>query len=216
IIAGQYSAGFERLLTDKLTLDFTGYLVQRYDIPVPVAGMPPFQPDGKQRSYGIEVILKHAFTERFYGWLAYTLSKSEETAVGVGGASTADPNMLGDPDAVKPAWTPTAFDQTHNLIMVGSYRWKAWRFGTRFRVVTGSPSTVMSEGTYDADQGQYVCRQSAPNTAREPTFNQLDARVERKWTFNSWEFSTYLDVQNIYNATNPEFTIYDYRCRGSS
>jgi hypothetical protein len=189
--------------------------VQRYDIPVPVAGMPPFEATGRQRSYGLELILKHDFTERFYGWLAYTLSKSEETATAVGGASTADPNALQDPNAIKPIWTPTAFDQTHNLIVVGSYRWQAWRFGTRFRYVTGSPSTVSYEGYYDSDAGRYVCRQSPPNSAREATFNQLDIRAERKWTFNAWELSAYLDVQNIYNATNPELTVYDYRCRGS-
>jgi hypothetical protein len=178
--------------------------------------MPPFRPEGRNRSYGIELILKHAFTERFYGWLAYTLSKSEQTAVGVGGISTSDPNMLGgDPNATRPTWTPTAFDQTHNLIVLGSYRWRAWRFGTRFRVVTGSPTTLQQEGTYDADMGQYVCRQSAPNTARVPTFSQLDGQIEHKWTFKAWEFSAYLDVQNVYNATNPEFTVYDYRCRGS-
>ena len=100
--------------------------------------------------------------------------------------------------------------------VVGSYRWQAWRFGTRFRYVTGSPTTTSSEGYYDSDAGQYVCRQSPPNTAREASFNQLDVRIERKWTFNVWEFSAYLDVQNIYNAENPELTIYDYRCRGSS
>ena len=84
ILAAQYSAGFERLLTQKLTLDATAYLVYRYDEPVPVAGLPPFSPTGEQRSYGLEVILKHAFTDRFYGWLAYTLSRSEESASAVG------------------------------------------------------------------------------------------------------------------------------------
>ena len=27
----------------------------------------------------MELILKHEFTERFFGWLAYTLSRSEQT-----------------------------------------------------------------------------------------------------------------------------------------
>jgi len=40
-------------------------------------------------------------------------------------------------------------------------------------------------------------------------------RVDRIWTFRLWELSAYLDVQNVYNAQNPEATIYDYRCRGS-
>ena len=51
------------------------------------------------------------------------------------------------------------------------------------------------------------------NSARKPTFNQLDFRVDRTWTFKAWQFGVYADLQNIYNAENPEGTIYDYRCR---
>lgn len=213
IYATQYSAGFERKLTAALSVDATAYLVYRYNEPVDVAGIPPFEPNGEQRSYGLELLIKHAFTERFWGWLAYTLSRSEETTARVGEPTTADNFSLAS--GPTPKWTPTAFDQTHNLILVASYRLRAWQFGTRFRVVTGSPTTPLLEGVYDADRGDYVCRQAPQNSAREPTFSQLDLRVDRTWTFNSWQFGAYVDVQNVYNATNPEATIYDYRCRGS-
>jgi RNA polymerase sigma factor (sigma-70 family) len=35
------------------------------------------------------------------------------------------------------SWRPGPFDQTHNLILVGSYKYKNWEFGTRFRLVSG-------------------------------------------------------------------------------
>jgi hypothetical protein len=214
IMAAQYSVGMEHMLNKRISLDATAYLVYRYNEPVDVAGMPPFAPTGEQRSYGLELILKHEFTERFYGWVAYTLSRSEQTATTVGAPSTAGFNNLQDQNA--PTWTPTAFDQTHNLIVVGSYNWRFWRFGSRFRLVTGSPTTAQQEGYYDADTGQYVCRQAPVNGAREPTFNQMDVRVERRWVFNAWELAGYVDVQNVYNAVNPEATLYDYRCRTSA
>jgi len=214
IRAEQYSVGFVRLLTDKLTLDTTFYYVERHNEPVAVAG--GFAPTGRQRSYGMELILKHEFTQRFFGWIAYTLARAEQTAYAVNGASTSSQGMgalqTGAQGAV---WYPTDFDQTHNLIVVGNYNWRAWQFGTRFRLVTGSPDTPMSEGTYDADAGVYACAQAPTNSARRPTFHQLDLRAERRWTFNAWQLGAYLDVQNVYNAQNPEFTIYDYRCRGS-
>lgn len=214
IRAAQYSVGYERALTKLISLDATAYLVYRYFEPVPVAGTPPFEPTGEQRSYGLELIVKHAFTERFYGWLAYTLSRSEQTATAVGSPTTAgDGNLQG---ATPPTWTPTAFDQTHNLILIGSYSVRNWIFGARFRLVTGSPTTLLEEGYFDADHGQYVCRQGPTNGARQPTFYELDARIERRWVFNSWQFSGYVDVWNTTNATNPEATIYDYRCRGSA
>jgi len=44
----------------------------------------------------------------------------------------------------------------------------------------------------------------------------LDVRAEKLWTFESWRLSVYLDVQNIYNASNPEATLWDYRYRESA
>jgi TonB family protein len=214
IWADQYSAGFVSFFTDKLSLDTTFYFVRRHDEPVPAT--PGFTASGKGRSYGMELILKHEFTERFFGWIAYTLARSEQSADSVNGVGGGNGmGTLQMPGATQAAWYPTAFDQTHNLNVVGSYVWRAWRFGTRFRYVTGSPSTPLYEGTYDADKGTYVCREGPLNSTRQPTFNQLDFRIDRTWTFNAWQLGAYLDIQNIYNAANPEFTVPDYRCRGS-
>jgi hypothetical protein len=63
--------------------------------------------------------------------------------------------------------------------------------------------------------GMNVCAAGATNSARKPTFHQLDFRVDRRWTFRAWELGVYADLNNIYNAQNPEGTIYDYRCRTS-
>jgi TonB family protein len=215
IWADQYSFGFERRLRPALTVDATGYLVRRHDQPVPP---PPFSPAGQERSYGLEVIVKHEFTARFYGWLAYTLSWSQQTAYAVNAPMQGNPNM-GNVETVggtgATSWFPTDYDQRHNLIAVGSYQLKSWRFGSRFRLVSGAPETPVAGSVYDADLNRYQCQYGAANSARKPTFHQLDVRVDRTWTFRLWELSAYLDVQNIYNAQNPETTIYDYRCRGS-
>lgn len=215
IWADQYSFGFERRLRPALTVDATSYLVRRHNQPVPP---PPFSPAGEERSYGLEVIVKHEFTARFYGWLAYTLSWSEQTAYAVNAAQQGNPNM-GNVQTVGGAttttWFPTDYDQRHNLIAVGSYQLKKWRLGGRFRLVSGAPETPVVGSVYDADLNQYQCQYGASNSARKPTFHQLDVRVDRTWTFRLWELSAYLDVQNVYNAENPEATIYDYRCRGS-
>ena len=80
IWADQYSVGFLRTLREKLTLDTTLYYVRRHDQPVPP---PPFTSSGQGRSYGAELILKHDFTERFFGWVSYTLSRSEQTVYAV-------------------------------------------------------------------------------------------------------------------------------------
>ena len=84
--------------------------------------------------------------------------------------------------------------------MVASYALKNWTLGIRFRLVSGAPNTPMLEGAFDADQGIYACRTAPTNSARKPTFHQLDFRVDRKWTFKVWQLGVYADLQNIYNA----------------
>jgi hypothetical protein len=212
IWADQYSVGFLRRLLPRVTLDTTLYYVRRHDMPIPP---PPFKSGGQGRSYGLELILKHEFTERFFGWLAYTLSRSEQTVYALNAPMQGGSVDVQDPTQLKPTWFPTDFDQTHNLIAVASYAWRTVRFGLRFRLVSGAPTTPLLEGVFDADEGTYACRSGATNSARKPTFHQLDFRVDKKWTFKAWEFGIYADLQNIYNAENREGTLYDYRCRTS-
>jgi len=102
------------------------------------------------------------------------------------------------------------------LITVASYRLKSWILGVRFRLVSGAPTTPMLEGPFDAEEGHYACRIGPTNSIRKPTFHQLDFRVDKTWTFKAWQLGVYADLQNIYNAENPEGTIYDYRCRTST
>jgi hypothetical protein len=70
--------------------------------------------------------------------------------------------------------------------------------------------------TFNADIGRYFPLQGELGSTRGSTFHQLDVRAEKQWTFESWRLSTYLDVQNVYNASNPEATLWDYRYRESA
>jgi hypothetical protein len=213
IWADQYSVGFIRDMWERVSLDTTFYFVRRHDLPVPPA---PFSPDGKGRAYGMELILKREFSEKFFGWIAYTLSRSEQTTYSVNAPMTGTTVGSLQNGGSNPPYFPTDFDETHNLIAVASYAPNPrWRFGSRFRLVTGAPDTPTMEGAFDADSGMYVCAQGPTNSIRKPTFHQLDVRVDRLWTFNAWQLGLYVDVQNVYNAKNPEATIYDYRCRSS-
>jgi hypothetical protein len=111
------------------------------------------------------------------------------------------------------SWRPGQFDQTHNLVLVASYKWTKWETGATYRLVTGTPTTPVVGSFYDADYNGYTRLNGATGSARNPTFSQLDVRVERTWTFDYWVLGIYLDVQNVLNAQNPEGILYDYRFR---
>jgi hypothetical protein len=50
---------------------------------------------------------------------------------------------------------------------------------------------------------------------RMGAWHQIDIRIDRRWVFDRWMLTAYLDVQNAYNRLNPEgyFYSYDYRDR---
>ena len=145
------------------------------------------------RVYGMEVLLRKQLTGRFFGWLAYTLSRSERRA-------TPDDDFV-----------LFNFDQTHILTLIGVVKLpKGWQTGARFRLVSGNPETPVVGAVYDSTGSGYIGLSGAPNSARLPAFHQLDLRVDKKWTYKRASFTLYLDVQNVYNSQNTEFRIYSY------
>ena len=180
----------------------------------PVASLDHFSSIGQSRAYGLELLLRHSITEHFYGWVAYTLSKSEVAGTLAEGIPM---GMNGMPrNGSDLSWRPGPFDQTHNLILVASYRFRDWETGASYRLVTGTPRTPVAGSFLDADFGTYTRENGPPGSARNAIFSQLDVRVERRFTFDRWVLGIYLDCINVLNSENAEGVLYDYRSRQSA
>ncbi len=105
---------------------------------------------------------------------------------------------------------PTAQDQTHNLNLMASYESQKWLFSGRGRYVTGSPFTPVESGVMDADNDVFVPIRGPLFSGRKPHFAQVDLRIDRKWIYDEWIWSGYLDIQNIFNQKNIEGIDYSY------
>lgn len=152
-----------------------------------------FSNEGEGRAYGAEVLIRHHPQNRFFGWLAYTLSRSERL------------NKITDD------FEPFRYDQTHILTLVAGYNLPYnFDISARFRLVTGNPYTPVVGSAWDSDSDDYVRVLGRPFSARRSAFHQLDLRVDRKFVFDSWILGLYLDVLNVYNAENPEGINYNY------
>jgi TonB family protein len=205
----QTVVGFEQQLLPKLSLDVQAFYNWRTDLVVGSSAIVErdgqrvrenFRNGGVGQAYGLEVLLKQDITERFFGWIAYTLSRSEQR------------NESESAKAGRTVYTPVSFDQTHNLIVVGSYKLDdGWEVGTRFRFTSGRPATPVDGSYYDANTNGWRRVNGEPGSIRGALFHQLDLRVEKTFTFETWRMSAFLDVQNVYNAPNPEATLYNYR-----
>lgn len=151
---------------------------------------------GRGRVFGLEFLLRREITARLYGWIAYTLSKSE---------------VLRNPGD---QWTAFQYDQTHILTVVVGYRPAVgWEISSRYRLVSGNPTAPVLDSIFDADNGSYAPDRGRFGDARLPLFSQLDARVQKTWTHDLFAISLYLDVQNVTNHKNEEIHVYDYRYR---
>jgi TonB family protein len=200
----QYVGGYEWKLTDLDNADIQVYYNNQWDIPrqgtaqdVPAGQVPRgFYADELGRMYGLEIMLKHDQGKRFFGWIAYSLSRSERR----------DPHTG--------IWSLYGKDETHNLQLIGSYRLpKFWEVGCRVRYVTGDPTTPISGIGYNEDVGRFFALYGPRNSSRFDPFFQLDMRVEKKFMMKNWVLTSYLDFQDLswFVYKSPEFYMYNYR-----
>ena len=193
-------------MTENINIDVTGFYNRRFDLGRRVNEVTNNDDGtvtrllaanvGLGRAYGLELFIRRKITEHFFGWIAYTLSWSEERRHG-------DSRYF---------WT--TFDQRHILSAVAQYKFgNGWELGARFRLTTGNPATPYVGSTFDADTQGYRGISGDPGSIRTGTFHQLDVRADKTWLFDRWSLGIYLDIQNIYNASNAEFVTNDYRFR---
>jgi TonB family protein len=190
-----YGLGMEHNFSRYLSLSVEGFYK---DLDQQIVAQPSIQGaaylnSGIGRIYGGEILFRHRPSARFFGWLAYTISRSERR------------------DSPESAYRIFQFDQTHILTLIGSYRLgRGWELGLRFRFVTGNPTTPIIGAVYNGDTGTYTQIPGAAYSARNAPFHQLDLRVDKTWTFRRGSLNLFLEVLNVYNNANPEGVQYNY------
>jgi TonB family protein len=192
-----YTFGTEQQITRQVDLSVEGFYKQLDSLVAraPSVNGSGFTYDNQGSGYvlGAEFLLRYRPDARFFGWLAYTLSRSTRR------------NSPDEP------LTLFQYDQTHILTALGSYRLgRGWEFGARFRVISGPLDTPCSGGIYSGAAGSYACLSGQAFSERLPTFHQLDLRVDKRWDFQTWKMSMYLDILNVYNHGNVEALEYNY------
>ena len=193
-------AGVEYKFNQYVSLGVEGFYKYLFDrvVSTPMGLAPFYENGGIGNIYGLEVSGRWNPWGRFFGFLSYTFSRSERR------------DHPGDP------WRLFDYDQTHIFTVAGVYRLgDGWEIGATFRLVTGNPYTPVTGAFYDVNADVYQPIYGAVNSVRNDYFHRLDLRVEKQWRFDGWSLALYLDVQNVYNAANPEGRLYNYDYRQS-
>ena len=192
--SAHFSLGYEHRFNQNLDIDVIGFYKHLYGSVSPIDDpVLRYDNNGSGRIYGLELLLRHNLTSRFFGWVSYTLMRSER-------------KNTGDQE-----YKLFSLDQTHILTLIAQYKLSSeWEIGARYRYTTGNPQTPYVGAIYDADNDVYVPLPGAVNSARVDPFQQLDLRLDRKWIFNNWQLTAYLEIQNALNRANPERQNYNY------
>ncbi|GGH37733.1 collagen-binding protein [Mangrovimonas yunxiaonensis] len=150
--------------------------------------------NGEARAYGLEVLVRKN-KGKFTGWLAYTLSKSEQRALG---------GNAGGPGINNGDWYNTAYDRTHDVSLTGAYTLNdKWRFSTNFVFQTGRPVTYPN-GQYTYE-GLSVATYSNRNEDRLPAYHRLDISATftpKKHESKRWKSEWVFGIYNAYNRKN--------------
>jgi len=206
-----YGLGAEQRITDFLSISIEGFYKDLHNV-VSQSADPRYDSDGNMligmdgepvperydnegigRIYGGEMWVKYDPDGFFFGWLSYTLMKSERK------------------DSPEDDWRLFDYDQTHVVSLVGSFHLGAgWDIGARFRLTSGNPYTPVQSSIYDSDGDYYFPFYGKTNSERLPLYHQLDIRVDKLWVIDWLKLSLYLDVLNVYVHQNVEGVIYNY------
>ena len=150
--------------------------------------------NGESRAYGLELLLRKSKGD-FTGWLAYTLSKTEQRTLG---------GAAGGPGINNGDWYKSGHDRTHDISLTGSYKFnEKWTFSSNLVYQTGRPVTYPN-GQYQYD-GLTITNYSERNADRLPSYHRLDIsatyipnrKPEKRWK-GEWVFGIY----NVYNRKN--------------
>ena len=150
------------------------------------------------RSFGAQFLVWQELWRGFFGWLSYSIGRSERRYRG---------------DEV---WRRFDQDEPHVLALVASKEVFGFTVSARARYTTGAPRTPVVGSFYDALADRYEPVFGAQNGSRLPDFFQLDLRVERSFSWKPVTAHAYLDVLNVTYQNNPEEVVYnaDFSKRG--
>ena len=150
--------------------------------------------NGKSRAYGLELLLRKN-EGRLTGWLAYTLSRSEQKTLG---------GKAGGPGINNGDWYKSAHDRTHDISLTASYKLNGkWSISSNLVFQTGRPVT------YPNGQYQYedlsIASYGNRNSNRLTNYHRLDVSMTYKPNRkpnNRWKGEWVFGLYNLYNRQN--------------
>ncbi len=219
--------GFEHILGDGLKLNVETYYKKYSDIPVREEFIhfddKTFRSEkylnvGKQKTYGVDVMLQQKLVKDIYGTLSYShmWSKFDDPRIGREGKEYSSdyefPDVLTLIIGKRFSNLRNQLDEMPFFIKYPTYILPfsndmeisvRWRYASG-RVYTPRYFTTSEqhrEGGLTWSTGAWQAGEEI-NSARYPDYHRLDIALNSRYNFSTWNLSIFLSIQNVYNRKN--------------
>lgn len=162
------------------------------------------------RATGLELLVRHPLGGNWFGWLAYSLQYSARYR------QFQRYDELGQVIGTGSGYVPFAFDQTHVLNAVVSYKLPGnWTLGATLHFNSGFPesggitSTTMRQGTDPSTGLPAWVPVDLDKVDRLPPFLRLDLRVAKSWVHDTFSMELYFDFMNALLSQEVQRFSYD-------
>lgn len=152
--------------------------------------------DGSSTSAGFEAFIRRNLTERLFGWVSYTFSKTQER------------------DSDQETYYTSQYDQTHIMNFAGNYKLTGqWDVGSRLIFHTGDPITTIDDAVYNSNLDKYQARrdpEAEPNNGRLPSYHELDVFTSVDALYDTWKLNWRFGIEYIALRPQAQGEQYNY------
>ncbi len=191
----QASVGIEQTVAGRLEFSAESYIEALDDqVLLQPGGEPAI---GQGRAWGFELVGRYRLRETFFLWTWFAIARSQLR-----------------PDQ---EWVSMDGDQPVSAGLVASWDIsKGWNVGARWRFGSGLPYTPIDGSIYVAGEDSWLAVPGKTNSARLPAYQKFDLHVEKKWSFQRWSLSMYVEAWYVPKPSAQLYPTwnYDYREQG--
>ena len=145
-------------------------------------------------TYGLDVLLAKPISERFYGWVALSLSEGE----------------VSDPDSGLSV--TNQFAPPFSATVAASYAFNdSWKVGAKYRTQSGDPFTPLMSVNLNPVDGTLQPVFGEPFSRRLDKYHRLDVRIEKAASYDFGDVLYYVDVLNVTGRKNAANRSYPLR-----
>ncbi len=193
--------GLEFLINESARMTLEGFLKRYNNYPVSikdevslankgggfeVLGSEPILNTGLGRTYGVEFLYQQKFTGTWYGIGSLTWYRSEFSGS----------NEI---------YQPSLWDNQLLISLLGGYKLgNNWEISTRYRYLGSAPYVPTNSEKSLQFYPAIVKDFNNIGSVRLDSYNQVDVRVDKKWSYRNWSLDLFFEIQNVLANANPQ------------